>query len=91
LKYQEIPVNLRKYWEISGNNTFLEIFTIFFLMPSPGKTPGNSYIFIRKYQEISGNTTKYQEIQDQIHEKLGNTLVFLRDSCSTWVFLLSGS
>jgi hypothetical protein len=31
-----------------------------------GKTPGNTYIFIRKYQEkfqqISGNTCKFQEI-----------------------------
>jgi hypothetical protein len=43
----------------------------------------------RKYQEISGNSTKYQEIKDQKHEKLGNTLVFLRDSCSTWVFLVT--
>jgi hypothetical protein len=42
---------------------------------------------------------KYQEIQDQKHEILGNTLlktryfgtlVFLRDSCLTWVFLLTG-
>jgi hypothetical protein len=40
---------------------------------------------------MSGNNRKYQEIQDQKHEILGNTLVFLHDSCSTWVFLLTGS
>jgi hypothetical protein len=66
-----------------------------------GKTPGNTYIFIRKYQEIpkkirkylviSENTCKFQKIQDQKHEILGNTSVFLRDSCSTWVFLLTGT
>jgi hypothetical protein len=31
-------------------------------MSSPGKTPGNIYIFMKKYQEISGNTKKFQEI-----------------------------
>jgi hypothetical protein len=34
-----------------------------------GKTPGNTYL------EIPGNTMKYQEIQDQKHEILGNTLL----------------
>jgi hypothetical protein len=38
--------------------------------------------------EISGNTTKYQEIQNQKHEILGNTLVFLRDYFSTWDFFI---
>jgi hypothetical protein len=38
---------------------------------TPEEIPGN----IRKYLEISGNTTKYQEIKDQKHEILGNTLL----------------
>jgi hypothetical protein len=69
-----------------------------------GKAPGYTYIFInkcQKYLKISGNTCKFREIlgnirkyyemQDQKHELLENTLQFLRDSCSTWVVLLTGS
>jgi hypothetical protein len=48
---------------------FLEILTIFFLTFYPGKTLGNTYIFIRKYQNFrkyleilgnTGNTRKYK-------------------------------
>jgi hypothetical protein len=58
-------LNFPDWQEIYYNRTVLE---------ARGKTPGNTYIFIRKYQEIPtcqfqkilGNTRKYQEI-------LGNT------------------
>jgi acid phosphatase class B len=63
-----------KYQKISGNTLKYQ------------KIPVN----FRRYKEISGKNTKSQEIQDHKHEILGNnlfktrnTLVFLRDSCST--------
>jgi hypothetical protein len=42
---------------------------------SRGKTPGNTYIFIRKYQEISKNFRKYIETSEntcKFQERLGN-------------------
>jgi hypothetical protein len=38
-----------------------------------------------KYLEISGNTCKFQEIQDQKHEILENTLL---KTWNTWVFFM---
>jgi hypothetical protein len=69
-------------FENDGNNIqfFLQLLWFFLqkkyknvktMLPTRG-TPGNTYIFIRKYLEISGNTTKYQAIQKQKHEILGN-------------------